>query len=164
VASLPGRVRRHGRPHDEPLATMSRKALLWLSGGLAVAAVTSLIIGMMLLQKDIASYIASHYQEYSRDANGTRYVCTGSPDDVADELADYDEPEARADNGKNEYLRYSNNIVIVGPDGNRPCTIRVESLGAGYSHGAFIFLGPGFSPGSPSSGAGGTPGGPGGTK
>jgi hypothetical protein len=143
---------------------MSRKGLLWLSGGLALAAVASLVFGIILLNKDIGSYIASNYKEYSRDANGTRYVCTGSPDEVADTLAEYQEPDARADNGKNEYLRYPNNIVIVGPDGKYPCSIRVEGLGGGYSHGSFIFLGPGFSPGSPSSGAGGTPGGPGGTK
>jgi hypothetical protein len=54
--------------------------------------------------------------------------------------------------------------VIVGPDGNRPCSIRLEGLSAGYSHGAFLFLGPGFTPGSPSGGAGGSPGGPGGIK
>jgi hypothetical protein len=146
------------------MSRISRKGLFWLSGGLAVAAIVSLVFGIILLNKDIASYIASHYHEYSRDANGTRYVCTGSPDDVADTLAEYQEPEARAANGNSEYLRYSNNIVIVGPDGQYPCSIRVENLSAGYSHGAFIFLGPGFSPGSPSSGAGGTPGGPGGTK
>ena len=74
----------------------------------------------MLLNKDIASYIASHYHEYSRDANGTRYACTGSPDEVADTLADYQAPEARAANDKTEYLRYSNNIVTVGPDGTVP--------------------------------------------
>jgi hypothetical protein len=143
---------------------VSRKRLFWIAGGLAVAAVASLVFGMMLLQKDIGSYIASHYREYSRDANGTRYACNGSPEDVADTLADYQQPEARADNDKNQYLRYSNNIVTVGPDGNRSCSIRVESLSAGYSHGAFVFLGPGFSPGSPAGGAGGSPGGPGGTK
>jgi hypothetical protein len=143
---------------------VSRKHLFWLAGGLAAAAVVSLIFGIMLLQKDIASYIASNYREYSRDASGTRYLCTGSPDQVADTLADYQEPEAHADNDNAEYLRYSNNIVIVGPDGGHPCSIRVETLSAGYNHGAFLFLGPGFGPGSPSSGAGGTAGGPGGTK
>ncbi len=141
---------------------MSRNRLFLIAGGLAIAATACLIFGIVLLNKNIASYIASHYHEYSRDANGTRYQCSGSPDDVADTLADYQAPEARAANGDNEYLRYSNNIVIVGPDGNYPCSIRVEPLSAGYSHGTFIFLGPGFTPGSPAGGAGGTPGGPGG--
>ena len=143
---------------------MSRNRLLLVAVGLALAATASLIFGIMLMSKDIASYIAGHNHEYSRDANGIRYVCTGSPDEVADTLADYQAPEARTDNGKNEYLRYSNNIVVVGPDGKYPCSIRVESLSAGYSHGAFIFLGPGFTSGSPSSGSGGRPGGPGGVK
>ncbi|MEZ0353815.1 DUF4247 domain-containing protein [Mycobacterium sp. pR1184] len=143
---------------------MSRKQLFSLAGGLAAASVVSLVIGIILLQKDIAGYVASNYREYSRDANATRYLCSGSPDQVADALADYQEPEARADNDNNEYLRYSDNIVTVGPDANHPCSIRVESLGAGYSHGSYVFLGPGFSPGSPSSGSGGSPGGPGGTK
>ena len=49
----------------------------------------------------------------------------------------YQEPEARADNDNTEYLRYSNNIVIVGPEGDHPCSIRVEGLSAGYNHGAF---------------------------
>lgn len=143
---------------------MSRNRLFVIAGVLGVAGVTCLIFGILLLQKNIASYVAGHYHEYARDVNGTRYQCSGSPDQVADTLADYAEPDVRADNGKTEYLRYSNNIVIVGPNGGHPCSIRVEPLSAGYSHGAFIFLGPGFSPGSPSGGAGGTPGGPGGTK
>lgn len=143
---------------------MSRNRLFVIAGVLGAAGVTCLIFGIILLQKNIASYVAGHYHEYARDVNGTRYQCSGSPDQVADTLADYATPDARADNGKTEYLRYNNNIVIVGPDGSYPCSIRVEPLSAGYSHGAFIFLGPGFSPGSPSGGAGGTPGGPGGTK
>lgn len=143
---------------------MSRNRLFVTAGLLAVGAVVCLTIGIILLQKNIASYVAGHYHEYAHDVNGTRYQCSGSPEQTADALAEYAAPEARADNGNSEYLRYSNNIVIVGPDGNYPCSIRVESLGAGYSHGAFLFLGPGFSPGSPSGGAGGSPGGPGGTK
>ena len=143
---------------------MSRNRLFLVAGGLAAAATASLIFGIMLLQKNIASYIASHYHEYSRDANGTRYACNGSPAQVAETLDDYLEPEADAVSGKNHYLRYANNIVIVGPDGKYPCSIRLENLNAGYSHGAFVFLGPGFTPGSPAHGSGGRPGGPGGTK
>lgn len=143
---------------------MTGRQLLWLAGGLAAASVISLILGIILLQKDVGSYIASHYHEYAHDANGTRYLCSGSPGHIADTLAEYQEPEARASAGGNDYLRYSNNIVIVGPDGTHPCSIRVESLNAGYNHGSFIYLGPGFTPGAPSSGSGGSPGGPGGTK
>ncbi len=143
---------------------MSRNRLFVIAGALALAATASLIFGIILLQKNIASYIASHYHEYARDVNGTRYQCSGTPEQVADTLSEYQEPAARTDNDKTEYLRYPNNIVIIGPDGKYPCSIRVEPLSAGYNHGSFIFLGPGFSPGSPSGGAGGTPGGPGGTK
>jgi hypothetical protein len=121
-------------------------------------------VGLVLASRDVGSYIAEHYQEYAHDANGKRYACTGSPKRVADTLAHYKAPSARASNGSSEYLRYSRYIVVVGPDGIRPCSIRVESLGAGYSHGSYIFLGPGFTPGSPSGGSGGSPGGPGGSK
>ena len=85
--------------------------------------------------KDIRSYIASHYQEYSRDAGGTRYLCTGSPTQVADTLTGYQSPAARADNAGTQYLRYDDAIVSVGADGTHPCSIRVEDLAAGYSHG-----------------------------
>jgi hypothetical protein len=143
---------------------VSRNRLFLVAGALAVAATASLIFGLVLMHKDIGSYIAGHYQEYSHDASGTRYACTGSPKQVADTLANYQAPAARAANGDSQYLRYSSNIVVVGPDGTHPCSIRVEDLGARYSHGGFIFLGPGFTPGSPAGGGGGSPGGPGGTK
>jgi hypothetical protein len=143
---------------------MSRSRLYLIAGALAVASAASLIFGVLLLQKDVDSYIASHFHEYSRDANATRYTCTGSPAQVANTLAGYQAPVARGASGSNQYLRYDDNIVIVGPDGKYPCSIRVEDLSAGYSHGSFIFLGPGFTPGSPSGGSGGRPGGPGGIK
>lgn len=110
---------------------MSRNRLFVIAGALAVAAVVCLVTGIILLQKNIASYVAGHYHEYARDVNGTRYQCTGSPEQVADTLSEYAEPAARADDNKTEYLRYSNDIVIVGPDGNYPCSIRVEPLSAG---------------------------------
>jgi Domain of unknown function (DUF4247) len=143
---------------------MSRKALFVLAFGLATSSLLSLILGISLQHKDIRSYIASHYQEYSRDAGGTRYLCTGSPTQVSNALGTYQAPAARASNDGTQYMRYDNAIVSVGPDGAHPCSIRVEDLAAGYSHGAFIFLGPWFYPGSPSGGSGGSTGGPGGTK
>jgi hypothetical protein len=143
---------------------MSRNGLFLLAVGLAITSVVSLVFGISMQHKDIRSYIASHYHEYSRDAGGTRYLCTGSPTRVADTLTGYQRPAARANNAGTQYLRYDDAIVSVGADGTRPCSIRVEDLAAGYSHGSFIFLGPGFYPGSPSRGSGGSTGGPGGTK
>ncbi len=143
---------------------MSRNGLFLLAIGLAITSVVSLVFGISMQHKDIRSYIASHYHEYSHDAGGTRYLCTGSPTQVADTLTGYQRPAARANNAGTQYLRYDDAIVSVGADGTHPCSIRVEDLAAGYSHGAFIFLGPGFYPGSPSHGSGGSTGGPGGTK
>jgi surface antigen len=143
---------------------VSRNRLLILAAVLAVASATSLGFGITLQSKDIRSYIAAHYQAYSHDPDGTRYVCQGAPAAVVDTLVGYQSPEAQASNAGTQYLRYDNAMVMVGPDGTRPCSIRVEDLAAGYSHGAFVFLGPGFYPGAPASGAGGSPGGPGGTK
>ena len=143
---------------------MSRNGLFLLAVGLAITSMVSLAFGISMQHKDIRSYIASHYQEYSRDAGGTRYLCTGSPTQAADTLTGYQSPAARANNAGTQYLRYDDAIVSVGADGTHPCSIRVEDLAAGYSHGAFIFLGPGFYPGSPSRGSGGSTGGPGGTK
>jgi Domain of unknown function (DUF4247) len=143
---------------------MTRNRLFVVAIALAATSVVSLIFGITLQHKDIRSFIASHYREYSHDANGARYLCEGSPAKVADALAGYQSPAARASSAGTQYLRYDDAIVSVGTDGPHPCSVRVEDLAAGYSHGAFIFLGPGFYPGAPSGGAGGSSGGPGGTK
>jgi hypothetical protein len=143
---------------------VSRNALFVMALGLATSSMISLFLGISLQHKNIRSYIASYYHDYARDAGGTRYLCTGSPVQVADSLSRYQNPAARASNAGSQYLRYDDAIVSVGADGTHPCSIRVEDLAAGYSHGSFIFLGPGFYPGSPSRGSGGSTGGPGGTK
>jgi hypothetical protein len=143
---------------------VTRNRLFVMAVVLAIASFGSLIGGVILLHKDIRTYVADHYREYSHDAGGTRYACAGSPTTVADTLGDYQSPAARASSAGTQFLRYNDAIISVGPDGPHPCSIRVEDLSAGYSHGAFIFLGPGFYPGAPSGGAGGSSGGPGGTK
>ena len=81
-----------------------------------------------------------------------------------DDLAEAHRPEARATDRGNYYLRYNDSIAIVGPGSGQACTVRLESLNSGYNHGSYFFLGPGFSPGSPSHSSGGSSGGPGGVK
>lgn len=144
---------------------MSRRALFLLAAGLAVAGIACLALGVSMQNRDIRTYVADNYAAYKRSGEVTSYECSGSPTEVADRLADYQSPEARATDKGTEYLRYEDDIVIVGPDGDRPCTIRLEDVrGSRYMGGGFIFLGPGFFPGAPAGGSGGSPGGPGGTK
>ncbi|MGV0741989.1 DUF4247 domain-containing protein [Mycolicibacterium sp. XJ870] len=142
---------------------MSRTGLFVTAGALLAAGIFCLILGISMLP-NIRTHVAEQYPIYRTDANGTNYDCQGSPAAVADQLAEYQSPEARATDGPTTYLRYDDDIVAVGPEDGHPCSIRVEDVDARYSHGGFIFLGPGFYPGSPAGGAGGSSGGPGGTK
>ena len=138
--------------------------MFWLAGGLAVAGVVCLFFGITLQSKDIKSHVANTYRLYNTGSDESRYACDGPPGAVADRIAAYQTPEARATDRGTEYLRYQDDIVSVGPDGTRPCSVRVEDIDRRYSSGGFIFLGPGFTPGSPAGGSGGSPGGPGGSK
>lgn len=146
------------------MAPVSRNTLFALSGILAALGAVLLIAGMAMLNKDIRAHVSENYRQYSADGGDGRYECSGSPTSVADDLAAYDAPETRATDRGSEYLRYPDDIVIVGPEGTRPCSVRVEDINSRYSGGGFIFLGPGFTPGSPAGGSAGSPGGPGGTK
>jgi hypothetical protein len=138
---------------------VSRGRLFLISGVLALAAMLCLALGANATP-NIRSYVDENYQRYSTAAGATRYECSGPPARVADDLAAVREPQARASDRGTEYLRYDDDIIAIGPDGNRPCTIRVEDIrSGGYSGGAFIFLGPGFFPGSPAGGSGGGTGG-----
>lgn len=142
---------------------MTRNQYFLLAAGLAVGGVLFLIFGISQMS-NVRSYVAKNYSQYSSDTRGTRYACDGSPKTVADKLAAQKRPDARASDRGIEYLRYDDYIITVGADSPRPCSIRVEDLAAGYSRGSYIFLGPGFTPGSPAGGSSGSSGGPNGAK
>ena len=147
------------------MVSVSSTRLFLLSGALAIGGILCLVLGISMIDKDIRTHVAENYPAYSHGSEASSYECSGSPARVAEQLANYQRPEARANDGGVEYLRYNDDIVIVGPDGARPCTIRVEDVqGSRYTGGGFIFLGPGFFPGAPSGGSGGSTGGPGGGK
>lgn len=138
---------------------MTRNQYFLLAGGLALLGAVFLFLGLSRMS-DVRSYVAKNYQQYASDTRGDRYACDESPSAVAAKLAAEKTPEARATDRGTEYLRYDDYIVAVGADSSRSCSIRVEDLAAGYSGGSYVFLGPGFTPGSPAGGSGGSPGGP----
>jgi hypothetical protein len=141
---------------------MTRGRLFMLSGGLAVAAVGCLIGSILLGTAAVASYLDDNYTS----SGSGRYTCSGTAEDVADDIAEDQPPEARTSDDKTntEYLRYDDNIVSVGKYGDQACSIHLESLDDGYNQGHYTYLGPGFYPGSPASSAGGDSGGPDGVK
>jgi hypothetical protein len=140
---------------------MTRGRLFLLATVLALGGVGCLV-GSVLVAPSIASYLGDNY-----DSSGSNtYGCSGSPDDVADDIAEDQPPEARTSDDKTntEYLRYDDNIVTVGKNGKQSCSIHLQSLDDGYNQGHYTYLGPGFYPGSPASSSGGDSGGPDGVK
>ena len=94
---------------------MSRNRLFALALVLVIASFGSLIGGVALLHKDIRTYIADHYREYSRDAGGTRYLCDGSPTDVADSRRAALDDDERVEGGEPRAV----GLRIVGPGEDR---------------------------------------------
>jgi Domain of unknown function (DUF4247) len=143
------------------VVAVTRGRLLLLAGALATGG-AGCLVGSVMISPSISSYLGDNYGA----AGSNRYHCTGSPGDVADDIAEDQPPEARTTDAKTntEYLRYDNNIVTVGKDANQGCSIQLQSLNDGYNQGHYTYLGPGFYPGSPASSSGGSSGGPGGIK
>jgi SAM-dependent methyltransferase len=126
---------------------------------------TALVTALVLLAGcgsggDVRDFIEDRYQLTDADTDGDVAVYN-SPDPVGTTtaaIADAVPPAERQADGGNEYLRYSDDIVIVSAAANGS-TVLVEDLDRRYRSGFFVFLGTGFRPGSPA-GAGGD-GGPG---
>nr|WP_239521364.1 DUF4247 domain-containing protein [Blastococcus saxobsidens] len=107
---------------------------------------------------DVRGFLQDTYRLTDSDGDTSVY---SSPDPVGTTTAaivDAVPPAERQADGGNEYLRYSDDIVIVSAAASGS-TVRVEDLDGRYRGGFFAFLGPGFRPGSPvGSGGGGGPG------
>lgn len=130
--------------------------------GVAVAVAVALLTACSG-QSDIRKFIADTYEQRSSTRDTATFASTDPVGTTTARIVQRKEPAARQADGGAEYLRYDDDIVIVSPD-PAGSSIRVEDLGGGYSGGAFVFLGPGFNPGSPSGGVRGGGGGPGGVK
>ncbi|CAM3228081.1 DUF4247 domain-containing protein [Prescottella defluvii] len=110
----------------------------------------------------VRDHLADKFESRGTQGDVTTYY---SPDPVGttvNRIIEDDEPAARKADGNNEYLRYNDDIVTVGPAAEGGSTVAVEDLDGRYRGGHFVYLGPGFTPGSPA--AGNTSGGSGGAK
>lgn len=111
---------------------------------------------------DVRRFLADTYELQRTDGDTVTYSSDEPVGTTVTRIVGRAEPAARQADGGSEYLRYDDDIVVVSaaPSGS---VVRVEDLDGGFSSGAFIFLGRGFTPGSPAGGAGGG-GGPGDVK
>lgn len=135
-------------------------------GGIALIIIGTLLIvaGAFAGAKSVEGTIDDRYERTGGPAGATTWSCgDDDPIKVGRELRERLRPQAYQEHEGAAYLRTSRRIVIVerGADG---CRITAETHDRRYSHGGFIFLGPGFGPSSPAGGSGGNSGSWGGAK
>ena len=105
---------------------------------------------------DIRSYLREEFGSSSRAGESETWQNNRPVGTVTAAIVGDREPLARRADGGNEYLRYDDDVVIVSAAPGGGSQILAEDLDSGrYRAGAFAYLGPGFSPGSPVPGDGG---------
>ena len=118
-----------------------------------------IVIGLvvMLAGFNTKDSLRSHLQnsETFTYVSNDQYQCTDAKS-AYDELRTQTRPEASKEDRGSYYLRYSREMVTISQSSGS-CTLRIEDLRR-LNNGHFIFLGTGFSPGSPSNSSGGTGG------
>ncbi len=124
---------------------------------LILAAICALMA--LIVQPALGSQISDRWA-----GNNGSYSCANETG-VADEIAAMDAPRERQTDPAtgDTYLRYAKNLVIVKGEGTPECTVTIEDLSR-VNNGAFIWLGGGFGPSSPSNSSGGSSGSGGGVK
>jgi hypothetical protein len=127
----------------------------------AVLAAAALLLGGCGVGNGVDDHIEDTYELQNRSGDSATYLATTPVGATAAAIAAAVPPAARQADGGAEYLRYDDDIVIVSaaPGGS---TVHIEDLDERYRSGYFLFLGPGFRPGSPAGGA--ISGGPGDSK
>lgn len=115
-------------------------------------------LGSVTSGNSLTDVLAKHGTE--TPAGSRTYTCESDPTQVAMDIAQDKRPDAQAtDEATNtRYLRYGKDVVSVSGQGPTGCQIKIEPRER-VGGGGFIFLGPGFFPGSPSRSSGGTSGG-----
>lgn len=111
---------------------------------------------------DVRGYLRDEFGDSARSGESETWQTSSPVGTVTGRIVGARDPLARRADGGNEYLRYDDDVVIVSPAPGGGSSIVAEDLDGRYRSGGFLFLGPGFSPGSPAAGSG--DGGPGDAK
>jgi hypothetical protein len=120
-----------------------RRALAALGVALALSGLAGCGAG-----SSVHGYLDDTFTEQSESGDTTTYLATAPVPATAQQITAAVEPIARASDAGSEYLRYDDDIVVVSGAG-AASAVRVEDLEGPYRDGAYSYLGPGFTPGSP---------------
>lgn len=126
------------------------------SKGWMVTGLISLILGIVMCLGAVSSggSIRSYLDDNYTKTSANTYQCTTEPKETYEKIQRDRTPDANTSRDGLYYLRYDKRILVIAPQGSGKCTITVEDEHR-YNSGAFIFLGTGFRPGSPSQSTGG---------
>lgn len=124
-----------------------------------VGGVMAVLLGLVLVAggKNAVRYVRDNYTPTAKAAN--TYNCRGDAEATVADIRDHERPDASQKQGQTEYLRYGDDMIIVGPSGGLGCRVQLDENSRTLRSGGFLFLGGSFGPRSPASSSGGSSGG-----
>ena len=124
-----------------------------------IGGVVAIILGVILVASstNAVRYIRDNYTPAAGAAN--TYECRGDQASTVADISEHERPDAKNLQDQTEYLRYGDDMIIVGPSGGLTCRVQLDENSRTLRSGGFLFLGGGFGPRSPSSSSGGSSGG-----
>lgn len=130
--------------------------LIALAGG-----VLAIVLGLVLVAAggNAVRYVRENYRPVTTASN--TYECRGDKSATVADISKHERPDARGERDQTEYLRYGDNVILVGPSGGMRCRVQLDENSRTLRSGGFLFLGGAFGPRSPASSAGGSSGGTG---
>ena len=124
-----------------------------------VAGLCAVLLGLALVGAgtNAVRYVRENYTPVAGASQTSE--CRGDRDATARDISDHERPDADQLNEDTRYLRYGDDMIIVGRSGDLACRVQLDENSRTLRSGGFIFLGGAFGPGSPARSAGGSSGG-----
>lgn len=124
-----------------------------------VAGLCAVVLGVILVGAgtDAVRYVRENYAPTAGAAN--TYECKGDQDATVADISDHERPDASDLQAGTEYLRFGDDMILVGPSGGMTCRVQLDENSRTLRSGGFLFLGGAFGPRSPASSSGGSSGG-----
>lgn len=124
-----------------------------------VGGVMAILLGLVLVAsgKDAVRYVRDNYTPVAGASN--TYECRGDQGATVADISNHERPDASSRQEQTEYLRFGNDVIVVGPSGGMTCRVQLDKNSRTLRSGGFLFLGGAFGPRSPASSSGGSSGG-----